>query len=76
MHFELDIPRAEAMLSMSSGVIGAWKQVQQMPQRKQGMGVCSVMVISFPPSVFIIAFSVGIVLSSYHCEEIKLNIFS
>ena len=33
-----------------------------MPQRKQGMGVCSVMVISFPSDVFIIAFSIDIML--------------
>jgi hypothetical protein len=36
--------------------------VQQTPQRKQGMGVCSAMVISFPSRVLIIAFSVDIVL--------------
>jgi hypothetical protein len=33
-----------------------------MPQRKQGMGVCAVMVISFPPDVFIIALFIDIIL--------------
>ena len=36
-----------------------------MPQRKQGMAVCSVMVISFPSSVFMIAFS-GLAKLSIH----------
>ena len=31
-----------------------------MPQRKQGIGVCSVMVISFPSTVLMIAFSTNI----------------
>jgi len=63
MHFALDIPRAEAMLSMSSGARGGWYRVQQMPQRKQGMGACSAMVISLPSDVLMIAFSVLVKIS-------------
>jgi hypothetical protein len=36
--------------------------VQQTPQRKQGMGVCSDTVISSPSDVLIVDFSIVIVL--------------
>jgi len=36
--------------------------VQQMPQRKQGIGACSATVISFPSKVLMTALSIGILL--------------